>query len=86
MLNKWLLDQEGALLWGEDLRQIQPGPAGIRGRDGGTASCPAQPLERSCLFIQVRTEWAGVCIRSSWINFPGRKLGINHNGVATYLV
>lgn len=74
--------------WGEDLRQIQPGPAGIRGETGALRFRPAQPLNAvACLSSEDGVGW-GSRIRSSvdQFPFPGRKLGINHNGVATYLV
>lgn len=70
VLNKWLLDQEGALLWGEDLRQIQPGPAGIRGEAGALPPVQPSPWNAvACLSSEDGVGW-GSRIRSSMDQFP----------------
>ena len=87
MLNKCLLDQGGALLWGEDPEPDSAGSGGNSRRGWGTASCPAQSLQRSCLFIKRGRSgqgFPGLVLYGS-ISLPGRKHRINHDGVATYL-
>ena len=72
VLNKWLLDQEGALLWGEDLRQIQLGPAGIRGEVGALPPVQPNPWNAvACLSSEDRVGW-GSRVRSSTDQFPSR--------------